>query len=412
MKINFKQAISLSATIASLLLSTLAPTALASDSITITGNGSGSFNDASLSSNTSNTVVQDNSASISNNVSSNQNTGGNVANGNTGGDVLVGTGNADQVVTIDNAANLNRASIDCGCQNGGTDVTVAGNGSLSSNFVNATSDKTNSLYQTNDAYFDNTVYTSGNTGNNDASGNTGNINGGSRFAILTGNATSDVGIRNAANANFASIGGSGSGTGSGSSIDIIGNGSGSFNSAFLSDSSSNTAVQDNNAYVSNYVNQDLNSGFNNANGNTGGSVLVGTGNVSSLAILDTRANFNAAHLDCGCFTGNFDGRIAGNGSSSDSFLTAFHDHSNTSYQTNYSYLDTYLTDSGDSGYNDTSGNTSGYLRNDPVRVLTGNTGSDSMVVNHANKNVYGSSFSIPGGWSLNLSWDWGNIWSM
>ena len=74
---------------------------------TNSGNGTGSNNTASVSSQTNNTLVQSNTANVVNNVNLSANTGGNSASKNTGGSSSVETGDASIIANIVNFVNNN-----------------------------------------------------------------------------------------------------------------------------------------------------------------------------------------------------------------------------------------------------------------------------------------------------------------
>lgn len=394
----------------SLLFNAFATTAYATNSVTISGNGADSDNTVNLSSNRTNTVVQSNQATFTNSVSSSSNTGGNVADNNTGGDVVIATGNSVQEVAIANRANENKAFInDCNCLSGGTDVKVSGNGAGSDNDANVANNNENNIFQDNSALFVNDVHTYGNTGKNYANNNTGSPYGGSDVLILTGNATSDVAIANAANRNWAHVGGTGAGQGGGSSVEISGNGADSYNSVNLANNRVNSLVQANDALFVNNVDQKLNTGKNYANNNTGGEVTIDTGAALAQTLIDNRANFNVAHLDCGCVTGGIDAKISGNGYESDSDINAALNDTDTAFQDNLGDFFNDVYGYTKSGYNGANNNT-GPVGSDPA-IFTGNAGSDTAVSNQANMNVYGSSLSL-GGLSLNFGWDWNGLWGM
>lgn len=102
---------------AALLFGAITPT-FASTTIQISGNGAGSTNHITVNSSNVNLVSQNNLASISNNVNSSGNTGGNNSNWNTGGNVTIRTRNSVSNVSVTTHANVNFASIGCGCISG------------------------------------------------------------------------------------------------------------------------------------------------------------------------------------------------------------------------------------------------------------------------------------------------------
>ena len=97
-----------------LLVNTALPV-LAGTTIEISGNGTDSDNDATISFGQSTTVVQSNTADVYNQVDAEADTGDNTANDNTGGEVSVETGDDDVNVKVGNTLNSNSAEVDCCC---------------------------------------------------------------------------------------------------------------------------------------------------------------------------------------------------------------------------------------------------------------------------------------------------------
>lgn len=388
-----------------LVLATAVPSVFAT-TITESGNGAFSSNNASVSTNTTTNVVQDNNAYVDNNVHTSTNTGDNTANFNTGGDTSINTGNATARVDLNTQVNKNIAAVsNCGtCNGNATDVTISGNGAYSTN--NATVDQTSTtdLYQTNNATINNTVDVHTNSGKNDASFNTGGAT-----SVNTGNAATGVSILNKANANVAMVGplfGGSNGT-SGLSAVISGNGAFSDNNIDLDVNHSNLVEQTNNADINNNVTAYTNSGKNDAGFNTGGDVAVRTGGAYTGVGIDNMANFNAADVsNCGCLT-NLYAKIHGNGAFSDNSISADLNNDNNVFQTNYADLNNYVDAHSNTGKNDASYNTG--ITNDDVRLRTGNAGFETLVNNAANKNLYGSDIQLPNGLNVNLSFDLNSI---
>ncbi|OGH10577.1 MAG: hypothetical protein A2857_06835 [Candidatus Levybacteria bacterium RIFCSPHIGHO2_01_FULL_36_15] len=385
-----------------MLLNTFAPVALADTKITLSGNGSSSTNTANVTVDHTTTVVQSNDATISNDIDSNASTGGNSANDNTNGDVLISTGDARSKVDVTTEVNLNKADLD-NCNGCNTDirVNISGNGSYSDNSVELDNSSDTSVFQDNKADITNDIDSNAYTGKNDANRNTGGD-----VTIVTRNATSNVDVRNAANANVAKIG---SGDGSQGSLDatISGNGSYSDNSIDLNHDVSRTLVQDNDAYIMNYVDANAKTGRNNANDNTGGDVVIATGDARTNVDVRNLANFNAADLNCGCLT-DISAKISGNGSNSTNDITAYLVDSNSVFQDNE--LDIYNDVDADAktGKNYANRNT-GPAVGDPTVILTGNARSDTDVRNTGNVNLFGTGVSFPHDVQLDLSFDLGGL---
>ena len=372
---------------AAMLFSTVAP-AMAATSLTISGNGADSQSAVQLDVQNKTTVVQNNDANISNKVTTNTDTGNNLASYNTGGDVSVNTGDAVAKVEVSNAANLNKAVVaDCDCVGADKNLTISGNGADSDNDVNLTSKSQTELFQTNEAKFDNDVDVFAKTGGNQASKNTGKDGSGS-VAILTGDALIDVSVSNLANKNVALVGKLGSQNGGTVNATITGNGSDSKNNVTFDFQRKNTAVQYNKAYFENNVDVNAKSGQNSANDNTGGQVFIGTGDAKAFVDVVNAANFNwAALADCGCLV-NLNGKIGENGSQSKNTLDFHLDTKNDAFQENLGKLDNDVESDAKSGGNQAEKNTTG--NGDPA-ILTGDSGSLTQVENRANANLFSTS---------------------
>jgi hypothetical protein len=301
----------------SMVFGSFMPAALGQLNLEITGNGSGSSSELNFSSSSNTVVTQTNVANISNNVDVDADTGGNDAEGNTGGDVAVSTGDSSVSVGVSNQANSNAASVDScnGCLDDLT-VAISGNGSDTDNEANVAVSNSTYVTQTNVADISNNVDIDSDTGDNDANDNTGGD-----VTIETGDASAEVGISNSANANVASVSNSSEGEGDGLSIWITGNGADSSNLLNLALASSTVVDQSNYADVSNDVDVDADSGDNDAEDNTGGDVMIETGDAEVEVGVDNAVNFNVASVEECCFTGGTV-KIGGNGVDSDNELNA------------------------------------------------------------------------------------------
>jgi hypothetical protein len=360
------------------LLNALAPLALADTNIQISGNGA--FSDSTANVNTSNntTVTQNNNANISNDVDIHANTGNNDASFNTGGSTSVSTGDANTAVRVDNAVNVNKATVNSCCSND-ANVQISGNGAYSDNDVNLRSDNDVRLTQNNNANIRNDVDVHANTGDNNA-----NFNTGGDVSINTGDANTVVGLRTLANANSASIGG-GSGNHGTLSARILDNGAFSDNDINLNFDNDSRIRQDNRANIRNDVDVNANTGHNDANFNTGGDVDVVTGDANARVWVDNLANFNAASIDdCGCFSDVL-ARISGNGAYSDNTIRARFDNDKNIRQDNNARLNNDVDVHADTGRNDAKFNTDG-----DTSVDTGNTHSNVDLNNNANVNLLNS----------------------
>lgn len=404
-----------------ILLQAVAPVAFADTAlpvtghdtiIQITGNGSYSDNDAHVSQKSDTQVVQTNIANVTNNVTSHASTGGNDANDNTGGDTAIKTGDAQSTANVSNTLNSNVADVtDCNCDQD-TKVLISGNGSDSDNDVRLHNSNDLDVFQTNVAYVTNNVDTKASTGYNDANRNTGGDT-----TIITGNAKADASVSTVANANQARVSGR---DGDGGSLQAIvtGNGSYSDNDIDIHFDRDTALVQDNYADVYNDVYAKAETGYNDANDNTGGDVAIKTGWAKAFANVDTMVNFNAADLDCGCLR-DLKVKIDGNGYDSDNDVKVHLDDYKDLFQTNvdYTYNDVYAK--AKTGDNDTNRNTGEVDNpNDPVVIITGNAADEANVDNTANLNVIGpgADFHFPDLSNVDFSfdfgsWFWGGWWN-
>lgn len=404
---KFKKQIVAALSAGSMLFST-ATSAFAATTLEISGNGTDSKSNIVTENSGSTTVLQSNTAVVTNNITSNSNTGDNSASKNTGGDVAVRTGDAKTEVKVENNLNSNTAHVDC-CANGDTDVVVSGNGYDSDNKVVVKDARDNSIYQNNEAKVENAVEAKANTGKNDTDKNTGGD-----VLVSTGDAQTKVDVSTAANSNWAVVGGGHNDEGS-VSLKVMGNGTDSDNDIYLKLGGDNTIVQDNWADVKNAIEAKAVTGYNDADKNTGGDVAVLTGDAKTQVMVDNMVNFNWANVDCGCVT-DLTAKISGNGYESDNTIKATLGGDTGVFQGgkegngNTALLDNYLNSGSQTGKNDADKNTSDYL-GDPW-VLTGDSSSYTTVENSGNVNTYGA--EAPSEWpafdfNFSLSLDWADL---
>lgn len=410
-----------------MLINLVLPVMAGSTTLVISGNGASTDNDVNLTQESTTTVVQSNEAKISNDVEAEATTGGNDANMNTGGDVMVSTGKASTGVGITNEANTNVTDVS-GCCSSDAEVVVSGNGYKSDNEANLTLVNDTEVYQDNEAKIKNDVEAESKTGGNDA-----NMNTGGDVMISTGKADTTVLISNKANANSATIGdGSGSGY---ISLKIMDNGAKTLNDINLTLDRSLLVTQGNFADIQNKVDAEASSGKNDANMNTGGDVMIDTGNASTGVGIDNMANFNYADLGCGCLL-DIEGKIAGNGYESENEINATLIDLKEAFQTNeyvcghhhrgieVASLFGYGGDKKDAcndveaesatGKNDANMNTGDGTYEDPVEVSTGNAENLVSVENTANANVLteGAEYYFPELPEFDFNFDLGGNWAL
>jgi hypothetical protein len=382
---NYTKKIGVLVTTVAIVANGIMPAAAFADTtITVTGNGADSYNGVKTEVKQETKVEQNNNANFTNNISGNANTGSNDANKNTGGDVNIKTGDASVDATVSNSANTNEAAIDCCASNGNTEIKVAGNGADSENVVGYETKSENKIDQNNDADFDNNVkHLYAKTGNNDANKNTGGD-----VSVETGDASVKVAVTNWANANSARIGGAHD-NGNDVSLIILENGADSDNSIKVEMESESEIDQDNEADFDNNIGGSANSGDNDADKNTGGEVMIETGDATVDVTVDNMANFNWADLNCGCTVGDLTAKIAGNGYDSENAIEGeFESEQNVEqdndadFNNNVKYLDA------ETGNNDSDKNT-GYEGSDPS-IETGDADVTVNAANSANMNSVGS----------------------
>src|SRR3989344_8395381 len=81
-------------------------------------------------------------------------------------------------------------------------------------------------------------------------------------------------------------------------IVISDNGAGSNNAALVDQSSVTTVTQSNQAYVTNDVEAEAETGGNKAKFNTGGDVTISTGDATTTAVVTNELNSNVAEVEC------------------------------------------------------------------------------------------------------------------
>jgi len=406
---NYTKKLGIAVATVAIVVNGFVPLAAAGTSITVENNGSESNNDVVINTTQNTSVNQTNTANFTNNVDGDANTGDNTADKNTGGDVRIETGDASVNVTVNNSANQNYVSTDC-CATGNTEVKVAGNGSDSNNTVNLYNKNRVDIDQDNDADFENNIkYLDAKTGNNDANDNTnGNV------SVKTGDASVRVAVGNWANANSARVGGSAD-NGSDISLMIANNGADSDND-ILVDQDSNTDVdQDNWADFDNRIDGDANSGDNDADDNTGGDVMIETGDAEVDVTVDNMANFNWADVNCGCTfgEGGLEVLVKGNGADSYNTVNGYFDSIDDLDQDNDADFDNDVKNSeAKTGNNDANDNT-GSADSDPA-IETGDADVNVDLSNSANTNgIGGDEPEWPelnlGGLNISLSFDLGDL---
>lgn len=257
---------------------------------------------------------------------------------------------------------------------GTLEVVVSGNGSNTDNTVNVSSANTTTVTQTNTANVENNVDASSDTGNNSADDNTGGD-----VSIDTGDAKSIVEVSNALNSNEASV--DCGGCPSDVSVEVSGNGTYSDNDVDLKLGNTKWVTQTNTANVENNVDVNANSGYNDADDNTGGSVEIDTGKATAVAKVNTMANANVAHIG-GSGEGALELLILGNGSNSDNTLDVDLANIVGIIQDNWANIENDVYVNANSGKNDADDNTGG-----ETSIDTGDAFAGALVDTMANFNL-------------------------
>lgn len=204
---------------------------------------------------------------------------------------------------------------------------VSNNGRESTSTVVADMNRETTVVQGNTANVLNNVSVSSNTG-----GNRATDNGGEEVAIETGNATTDVTVRNALNKNVAEVDCCPTGD---VDVKVSNNGRNSDNRVDLGLNNSVGLYQTNNADVDNIVNVDSNTGRNRAADNSG-DVVIDTGRATTVVDVATAANMNVARVggERANDSGDIRAWITGNARNSDNTIVLDLDRSVELLQSN------------------------------------------------------------------------------
>lgn len=166
-------------------------------------------------------------------------------------------------------------------------IVVMDNGADSTNKVYVSDASSTSVYQGNTSETFNGVSSVASTGGNKANSNTGGDT-----TIDTGDATSDVLIKNHGSSNTANVNPCGCEQNGGLDIVVDHNGADSYNKVKVHSSDSTRVKQKNTTIVVNEVYSKAKTGKNRASRNTGGSVDILTGNADSLVTVKNWAPTN------------------------------------------------------------------------------------------------------------------------
>lgn len=281
--------------------------------VTNSGNGSESDNSAAVNEDASINTIQDNQATVLNDLTLQSDSGNSSASQNVG-DTSITTGDANTSGTVVTELNSNLAGlavsefnvaddqvgdlildfaasciIGCDIFNSSL-VENTGNGSDSENSAALAQNQTNSTTQNNNATLENDLLLTSNSGNNIADKNTGG-----NTMVETGDANTEANVLNFLNNNVAgqvifgivNIFGDLIGdiilpetTPTSGIVANTGNGTGSTNIATLDQAFTNDTFQTNNAEIINNLNLEAQTGDNQAGKNTGGNTTIETGDAN------------------------------------------------------------------------------------------------------------------------------------
>lgn len=258
---------------------------------------------------------------------------------------------------------------------GSTSLIISGNGSDSNNETQVQMTSQTTVVQNNNTSVKNDVDVESNTGDNKANDNTGGD-----VLIETGDSDVKVEVGNQLNSNVADVESCDCETDT--EVIIQGNGTGSDNDAALAQLSGTQVFQTNTARVDNDVDVDANTGKNEAEDNTGGSVVIDTGDSDVVVKTYTMANANSARI-----MGEGDGSsvklwIAENGSDSDNDIELLLERYALITQENLTSIENDIDVDSNTGKNDIDDSTGGI-----VAVLTGDSDIEAWVENMAGFNA-------------------------
>lgn len=358
--------------------------------------------------------VQDNQTT-----STDTNPSGPNANNKTG-DTTINTGDGLTTGTLTTEANSNTALQEpASPDTNGDNINNTGNGAGSDNSASSNTESSSTVIQDNNAEIGNDLNLNTNTGESSASQNVGNS------AITTGDANTSGTIVNTVNTNTTGLAVSefnvvddttgdlildfaagcilGCGIFDPVSISNTDNGSNSTNNAGVEQIVNNETFQNNEATVENNTTLTANSGYNQANQNTGGDSTITTGDANvSANVINFLNNNIAGNVILGVVNifGDLIGDIilpqdtltaplasVGNtGNGADSTNSALIDNtvSNTTFQTNDAFIQNNLNFEANTGGNETSKNTGGNSL-----IETGEATIESQTLNIANSNING-----------------------
>lgn len=263
------------------------PGILFAEEIVVSGNGAESSNTVASTTQAETTVQQTNQSQTTNDVSVNADTGNNEASKNNG-DTAIKTGDVDASTEIANQGNVSVVDASNCCPTGEKSITVAGNGTGSSNSVDATNTTTVTTTTNQTATITNNISGIAITGGNRANDNLGNV------TIITGNILHRESIINdPINISSITVGLPSTGY----TVKVNGNGAYTNNDVNLRDTVSHISFITNTADIFNNSFWNLITGNNYASRNNG-DVFIKTGDIESKVTITNKANISVVKEDC------------------------------------------------------------------------------------------------------------------
>lgn len=261
------------------------------EEIAITGNGSDSSNEISITQSQDTNASQNNDASVNNDISISTNTGDNSASDNTNGDTAIKTGNTEVKTNISNNVNNSVASTTC-CptitHSYGSQAVISGNGAGSNNNFSANNTNTATVAVNNNASITNNISGYANTGSNTANDNSGDV------LITTGNISVQEKIKNTGNTSYVNLG---LPLEKEYMVKIFGNGAYSNNEVDFINDNTIEVIVNNTADITNSNDWILNTGDNKANDNNG-EVTIKTGDITFEKEIVNDVNKSAVDTTC------------------------------------------------------------------------------------------------------------------
>ena len=262
--------------------------------LSISGNGNSSQNEVNLDISTTTNITQVNDVQINNQVTTEATTGENTASGNVA-EAIIATGNITTETSISSTVNISALETTC-CKPDDTNLTIAGNGSYSTNNLDAQINNQTTVSSEQTARIQNSISTNAQTGQNSTEDNPGNV------SIKTGDIKIDSQIESQhINESLVNI----LLPNHPLSIKILNNGTNSKNSVGV-DLKNLTVININNlSDIQNNTISNASTGGNLANGNLGdisvitGDIWIGTG------IKNGPINLSLVKTPC-CFPGSID----------------------------------------------------------------------------------------------------------